>query len=149
MFAGTNMENFDITTAFEYSKTDGHELTIVQDQQTLLDEQFGADASLAPGKATTNSEEAGMQINLSDEHSQLGLRAYHTNLGMGIGMAASLDPYGGIENEGIEALYKYSDSITQDFGVSLTFSYSQSNHAFDNLHFFPPGVFFFFQTVLF
>ncbi|MGD8914058.1 MAG: TonB-dependent receptor [Candidatus Thiodiazotropha sp.] len=144
MFTGTNMENFDITTAFEHSKTDGHEPTIFRDKQTLLDEQLGTDASLAPGKASTDTEGAGMQINLSDEHSQLGIRAYHTNLGMGIGMTAALDPYGDIESEGIEAWYKYSDSITQDIGISSTLSYSQSNQTSENLHFFPPGAFFVF-----
>jgi iron complex outermembrane receptor protein len=144
IFTGTNFGNFDVTTAFEYSKTDGHEPTIVRDQQSLLDEQLGTDASLAPGKASTDSEETGMQINLSDEHSQLGLRAFHTNLGMGIGMTAALDPYGDIESEGIEAWYQYSDYISQDFGISSTLSYSQSNHTFDNLHFFPPGAFFVF-----
>jgi hypothetical protein len=49
---GMERPTIDITTAFEYSKTDGHEPAIDRDQQTLLDEQFGNNASLAPGKAS-------------------------------------------------------------------------------------------------
>jgi iron complex outermembrane receptor protein len=141
MFTGTNVGGFDISTAFEYSKTDGHEPTIDRDQQTLLDEQFGTNASLAPGKASTHTKDVGMHINFSNEHSHLGLRGYHVNMDMGVGMAAALDPYGNIEREGFEVLYQYGKEITQDINFDTNLSYSQSDNTLDNIHFFPPGAF--------
>jgi iron complex outermembrane receptor protein len=142
MFIGAEIDGVNATAAAEYSKTDGHEPAIDKDHQTLLDEQYGTDASLAPGRALTSSTELGMLLNISNEHSQLGFRAYQKELEMGIGMAASLDPFGSIENEGIEVSHKYVNDITHDFGFSSTFSLAQNNYTFDNLHFFPPGSFF-------
>jgi iron complex outermembrane receptor protein len=125
MSAGAEMDGVSATAAAEYSKTDGHEPPIDQDHQTLLDEQYGTDASLAPGRALTGSEELGILLNISNEHSQLGFRAYQIELEMGIVMAASLDPFGHIENEGIEMSHKYVNDITHDFGFSSTFSLAQ------------------------
>jgi outer membrane receptor for ferrienterochelin and colicin len=135
------LSNFDLVAAFEYSKTDGYSPTIERDSQTLIDAQLGTDASLAPGNASTDSEESGAHINLSNGHSRFGLRAYHLNTSMGIGLTASLDPYGNIKTDGFEALYRYNKDITSDFSFDATLSYSQSDHTIDNLHFFPPGAF--------
>ncbi len=142
VLSGTKiMSDFDLVAAFEYSKTDGYRPTIDQDSQTFIDAQLGTDASLAPGKASTDSEESGAHINISDGHSRFGLRAYQLNTSMGVGLAASLDPYGNIETDGFEALYRYDNDITSDFSIGATLSYAQSDHTIDNLHFFPPGAF--------
>jgi iron complex outermembrane receptor protein len=141
VFTGTNVGGFDVATAFEYSNTDGHQPTIVLDQQSLLDEQFGTNASLTPGKASTHTENSGVHINLSNEYSRLGLRGYHVNMDMGVGMAASLDPYGNIEREGFEISYQYDKEIIQDISFNANLSYSQSDNTLDGIHFFPPGAF--------
>jgi iron complex outermembrane receptor protein len=140
--AGSNFNDLDLVGAFEYSKTDGHEPTIRQDQQTLLDEQYGTNASLTPDSASTGYEELGMMINLSGKYSQLGVRAYQmNNLGMGIGFTAALDPYGSIDNEGIEAIYRYEYDTNETFNFDATLAYSQSTTNLNNIHFFPPGAF--------
>jgi outer membrane receptor protein involved in Fe transport len=141
LLTGTNLFGFDIVAAFEHSNTDGLEPTIARDQQSLLDEQLGTHASLAPGKAATGLEETGVQINLSDEHSKLGLRAYHVVKDIGIGMAASLDPFGNNENNSLDATYQYNNDINQSFSVGVNLAYSQSDNTLDNLHIFPPGAF--------
>jgi iron complex outermembrane receptor protein len=141
MFAGTSVGGFDITTAFEYSETDGHEPTIVRDQQALLDEQFATNASLAPGKASTHNKNVGAYINISNEYSRIGLRGYSVNRDMGVGMAAALDPYGNIEREGFEITHQYDKEISNDISFVTNLSYSQSDNILDNIHFFPPGAF--------
>jgi iron complex outermembrane receptor protein len=142
LHSGSNFNDIDVVGALEYSKTDGHEPTIRQDQQTLLDEQYGTNASLTPDSASTGYEELGMMINLSGKNSQLGLRAYQmNNLGMGIGFTAALDPYGSIDNEGIEAIYQYEYDTNEAFNFDATLAYSQSTTYLNNIHFFPPGAF--------
>jgi iron complex outermembrane receptor protein len=141
LFTGSELGDFDLVASFEHSETDGAEPIIIKDQQTLLDEQYGTNASLAPGKASTHSEETGLQINISNEHSRLGFRAYHVRYGMGIGTTAALDPVGNMENNGVEATYQYDKVIAQDVRLGATLAYSQSKHIIDNVHFFPPGAF--------
>jgi iron complex outermembrane receptor protein len=141
VFTGTSLSSYDIATAFEYSETDGHEPFIVRDQQTVLNEMFVTDASLAPGKASTKSKKSGIQFNLSDDYSKIGLRVFRTDAAMGIGIAPALDPYGSIETEGVEARYRYDNKISQDISFGSTLAYSQYNYIFDDLHFFPPGAF--------
>jgi iron complex outermembrane receptor protein len=142
LISGSSSKEYDIVGAIEYSKTDGHEPTITQDRQSLLDEQFGTDASLAPDSAYTGSEELGTLINISGKHSEFGLRAFQmNNIGMGVGFSASLDPFGAIDNEGFEAKYQYKYDITQSLNFNAALAYSQSTTTLDNIHFFPPGAF--------
>jgi iron complex outermembrane receptor protein len=142
VLTGATISDFDLLAAFEYSKTDGHEPIITQDQQTLLDVRFGTDASLAPGNAYTGYEELGAVINISDSNSQLSLRTFQrNNVGMGIGFAAALDPYGSVDNEGFGLTYEYNKDMTETFSFGATMAYLQSNYATNNIHFFPPGAF--------
>jgi iron complex outermembrane receptor protein len=137
-----NFNDIALVTSFEYSKSNGHEPVIQQDQQTLLDEQFGTNASLAPDRASTGSEEFGAMINLIGGRSKLGLRAYQmSNIGMGVGYSAALDPYGNIDNEGFEAIYQYEYDIRNSLGLDANVAYSRSTTTLNDIHFFPPGAF--------
>jgi iron complex outermembrane receptor protein len=141
LLAGKKFSNLEFVSAFEHSETDGHQPLIIRDQQTLLDEQFGTNASFAPGKASTRSEETGFQINLSNDNSRLGLRAYHVNYDMGIGSTAALDPFGKYGSDGIDLSYHYDKEINQNFSLRSTLSYTKRINNVENLHFFPPGAF--------
>jgi iron complex outermembrane receptor protein len=139
---GFDTKKLDAVAAIEYSKSSGHEPIIIQDRQTVLDERYGTNASYAPAKAATGSEEVGAQINLSDKYSKLSIGAFSmNNIGMGIGYAAALDPFGKIDNEGVEVKYKYDQLLTTNFNYGATLSYSYSNTTLDSIHFLPPGSF--------
>jgi iron complex outermembrane receptor protein len=142
LFSSNNYKDIDIVAAFEYTKTNRHEPLINQDQQTLIDEQYGTNASLAPGYASTGYEKISSQINLSGSNSQLGLRAYQTNnMGMGIGFAATLDSYGDIDTEVFEVRYQHDYDIKNSINLDTILAYSQSTTNLNNIHFFPPGAF--------
>jgi len=139
---GTKLGEMNLVASLEYFKSDGHEPLIQVDQQTILDGIMSTSASLAPSNAATGRDEIGIHINLTNKHSQFGLRGYKwNNKGLGVGSAASLDPFGNIDNQGFEATYKYDREVVKNLNISSTFDYTSNRYALDNIHFFPPGAF--------
>jgi outer membrane receptor protein involved in Fe transport len=123
-------------------KTDGDNPRIAQDQQSLLDLGFGTNASLAPGNANTDREEIGFHLNAVGKYSTFAIRGSRWNdIGLGIGLGGALDPFGAIDNDVIEATYKYERNIVDDFSLGATIDYTYVDYTLGNIHFLPPGVF--------
>ena len=137
--AGGRWGDFKIAGALEYFETDGHAPFIEVDQQTRLDALFGTRASLAPGTAKTDRQEFGALVNFTGQKTALSLRASAwRDLGMGIGLAAALDPFGGIDSTLLEGSFIWRDQ-RGDWAFGNTLNGRFLNYRADNWHFLPPG----------
>jgi iron complex outermembrane receptor protein len=132
----------DVVGAFEYRETDQHRPWIGRDQQTRLDELFGTEASLAPGRANTRREEWGAQLNLTGHDTTLGLRASGwRDVGLGTGTAGALDPFGSTDTTTVAATVRHQEDLTENWRLTGTLDGRLFRFAFNDLHFFPPGAF--------
>ncbi|MDM8522416.1 TonB-dependent receptor plug domain-containing protein [Desulfococcaceae bacterium HSG8] len=61
---GKTWNDTDIVFNFNYFKTDGFQPYIEQDVQTGLDQRFGTDASLAPGRSKADQEQYDVSLTL-------------------------------------------------------------------------------------
>lgn len=129
------------SASVSYSRSDGHEPVIAKDQQTNFDRLFRTNASLAPGRASTEREEIGGLANLSWGDSTVSLRTFKSDYGMGIGLASTLDPFGSVITTGVQTGYNYAKSLNQNLAFSAVINYSYLDYEMNNVHFFPPGAF--------
>lgn len=137
--AGGRWGDVKIAGALEYYETDGYAPLIEADQQTRLDTLFGTRASLAPGTANLRRREFGALVNFTGSRTALSLRASAwRDLGMGIGLAAALDPFGGIDSTLVEGRLAWHDR-RDDWGFESALSGRILNYRADNWHFLPPG----------
>lgn len=137
--AGGRWGDVKVMGALEYSETDGYAPFIEADQQTRLDALLGTRASLAPGTAQLNRQEFGALVNVTGQRATFGLRASAwRDLGMGIGLAAALDPFGGIDSTLLEGTFKWRDQ-QDDWTLESTFNGRFLNFRADHWHFLPPG----------
>lgn len=91
----TKWNEMDIALVMSYQKTDGDdERHISQDLQTLLDQQLGTDASLAPGALSTDYKILDTHLAFRTPAWNLGLWHWSTEAGVGAGGAQALDPDG-------------------------------------------------------
>lgn len=142
LITGKKFDAFKLITAIEYHKTDGPEPYIEQDLQSVLDQSFGTNASFAPANAYTQREELSIHANIKSGSSQLRLRLSELNdIGMGVGNAASLDPFGTIDEQIFGITYEYAKHIASNTEINAYLDYRQTIFESNNLHFFPPGAF--------
>lgn len=139
---GRDIGDIKIVGALEYWTTDGHEPLIEVDQQTRLDALMGTRASLAPSRANTHREEFGAHVNLAGQHASLGLRASGwRDIGMGIGAASALDPFGSVDSTTLEATFRYRRGRADNWAFEGVADGLMLNYKINDWHFFPPGAF--------
>ena len=139
--SGGRVGNFDIVGAFEYKASDGDAPFIVADLQTSIDHLFGTRASLAPGLSNTNQHLFGALVNVTGDHTSLMLRtSLGRDIGMGIGLAAALDPYGTIDTNTFEGRFEWRTNGDQ-WKAKVIFDELFYQTLINNAHLFPPGAF--------
>lgn len=139
---GAQLGTLRIGGGIEYSTTRGHRPRISADQQTLLDQAFQTNASLAPGSADTQREELGALINLSVGNTALKLRgSTWPEVGVGVGPASSLGPAGHTESSVVDLGLTHTVETAFGLRVRGTLNHSVIHHNFESLYFFPPGAF--------
>ncbi len=141
LLGGGRAGDFDIVGALEYKASDGDAPLIAADSQTTLDARFGTHASLAPGPANTHQRLFGAQLNMTGKNTTLMLRSsLNRDMGMGVGLAAALDPFGAVDTDTFEGRFEWQ-TIQNDWTARVVFDHVLYRISLNNAHYFPPGAF--------
>lgn len=141
LLGGGHTGLFDVVGAIEYQESDGNRPLIDADLQTSLDALFGTRASLAPGRANTEHRLFGALLNATGRNMNLMLRtASVRNAGLGIGLAAALDPFGNVDSDTFEGRFSWQ---TQGDGWAANWVFDQFFYrvSLNDAHYFPAGAF--------
>jgi len=123
---GKTYDDLDIAFSMQYSGTDGDDGRIIDaDGQTFWDNVFTTNASRAPGSLDTRAKRLDTRLEFRWDDWQL--RAWNwrqKDLGVGPGLAQTLDPNGYAETDNwlIDASYK-DDNIAPDFDFESKISF--------------------------
>lgn len=144
LLGGGRAGDFDVVGALEYRKTDGDETFIAADLQTNLDALFGTRASLAPGEANTHQSQFGAHLNVTGEDTALTLRAaLGRDIGMNVGLAGALDPFGHIDTTTVEGSFEKT-ARGANWTAKASIDGAFLRYELNDVHYFPPGAFGFF-----
>ncbi len=140
-FGGGRASNFKIVGALEYRETDGNAPLIAADSQTILDGLFGTQASLAPSEANTHLRLFGAQLNVTSENIAMMLRtSLGRDLGMNVGLANALDPFGRVDITTVEGRFAWT-THRDDWVAKILLDELFYQSVLNNAHYFPPGAF--------
>ena len=138
---GRSAGDWDLTFSFEWQKSDGDRRRRVDsDLQSLLDQQFETNASLAPGALDTRYNV--LDLHFALERDNWRMRNWYwrqDDAGQGAGALQALDPQGGqTEDVYLVDLAYEKPGIVENWDVhaNLNFFYNKSNSRFVLL---PPG----------
>lgn len=129
------------TVSVEVRDTHGHAPVVRQDYQTLLDQIYNTQVSLAPGKANTVYSDYNIMLDIQAGDWILRGRVRGHETGFGIGLVGALDPEGRAvaRQWDIDALYNASNHGAWGRSGKLTlYRYSASTK---NATLFPKGSF--------
>ena len=138
LLAGAEVSGWNLSASLEYSKSDGDDDRIIDDdvQSTVLDVIFpppSGPASLAPGPMASNYETITVNFKAISEHWALSLFSWHQeHAGLGAG-ALALDPYGYVDTSYYSLKAEYKDDFGKNWSTNLisTLSYGkEENHYF-------------------
>lgn len=119
-----------IAASVEYGHTNGDRNRIIErDFQTILDNKFETNASLAPGPLDTRYEALVSGLTISKDHWQLQFNSWNQeDTGVGPGTVNALDPTGYIENDQYLVNINYkNDSWNPDWSFNVNTSYLYVN----------------------
>ena len=120
---------WNVATSLQYQHSDGDNGRRVNaDTQTVFDNVFGTQASLAPGSMNTNYETYNGHLNLQRKHWDLGFWAYNNDFGARAGAAGALDPTGSADGAQYlgDARFSTEDWLT-DWELTAHASYLQAD----------------------
>jgi outer membrane receptor for ferrienterochelin and colicin len=128
---GEKINDFDISLSVNYLDTDGHQETIHQDAQSLLDKVTRTNVSQAPGRPYLQKRQLNLHSTISKGFWQLGLNwSRDRNMGAGLGSSLIISPEEHHETDQflIRALYQ-RPKLTEhwDFDAQLSFQDAQEN----------------------
>jgi len=139
---GDEWLGWDVATTLQYShnNNDGDRIINSDLQSSLLDANFGTNASLAPGEMQTQAESWDAHLNLERKHWDIDFWAYNkVDAGVRAGAGGSLDDEGSLDGENYLADIHYSseDSVDNwEFIAHASYLYSDIDA---KLHNFPDG----------
>ncbi len=139
---GSQRHGFDITAMLNLENTDGHQRTIESDAQTVFDQMFGTEASLAPGPYGSEITGYDVRLDVAKQHWRFRTGLHKGNdMGTGAGIAQSLDPHTPEYEESINVDLTYSNAaFSKNWGVDAQLSYLSLEWGAD-LMVYPPGAF--------
>lgn len=138
---GGGVAGFDVGLVVEAETTDGWTETVAQDRQTLFDQFYGSNASLAPGPVSTGKKmvEARLDVARGDSRLRLGYQGRY-DMGTGVGIFQALDPSGQAASERFNADYTWSrQDLTPDWGLEARVSYYLGTQELQDVRLLPPG----------
>jgi iron complex outermembrane receptor protein len=135
LLAGSEVSGWNLSASLEYSKSDGDDDRIIDDdvQSTVLDVFFpppSGPASLAPGPMVSNYETITVNFKAISEHWALSLFSWHQeHAGLGAG-ALALDPYGYVDTSYYSLKAEYKDDFGKNWSTNLisTLSYGKEEN---------------------
>ena len=139
---GGEYNGFDIAFMADFGTTDGHRRRVESDAQTVWDEVFDTDASLAPGPYASDLTTYDMRLDLAKQHWRFRAGIHQgKDKGAGVGIAQALDPSEPQAEEKINADLSYHNPVfSDDWAVEAQLSYLHT--AFEiEYQIFPPGAF--------
>ena len=140
---GGEWAGFDVAAMVEYHDTEGHTRSIDADQQTVFDQLFGTQASLAPGPVNLQRENFDARLDLSRGHWKLRAGVQRRdNWGNGPGIAQALDPHNRYASERWNTdLTYHNPEFAKDWDVTAQASYLDTSNQDirRDLVLFPPG----------
>lgn len=140
-FGGGRTGHFKIVGALEYRETDGNAPLIAADSQTMLDGLLGTQASRAPSEANTHLRLFGAQLNVTSENIAFMLRtSLGRDLGMNVGLANALDPFGRVDITTLEGRLTWT-THRDDWAAKIVLDELYYQSVLNNAHYFPPGAF--------
>ncbi|OWW22705.1 TonB-dependent receptor plug domain-containing protein [Noviherbaspirillum denitrificans] len=141
---GGKMGPFDAAFYMRVGHTDGHKEVIQRDLQSSLDSLFGTRASLAPGSVNTVREAFDARADLSLDEWRFRAGFQKRKVGIGAGLAESLDPYSRVPEDRLYMDLTYQKvNWAQNWDVSGTLGYYDVKEKAGDPPFmlFPPGAF--------
>ncbi|MGH8609547.1 MAG: TonB-dependent receptor plug domain-containing protein [Gammaproteobacteria bacterium] len=139
---GGTYKGFEVAAMLEYHDTDGQRENIEADAQTLFDNIFGSNASLAPGPVNVQRENIDARLDIHRENWRLraGLQR-RQDFGTGAGVAQALDPDGRFDSDrwNVDLTY-HNPLLTEQWDVEAQISYFDTSQEVDrNVLLFPRG----------
>jgi iron complex outermembrane receptor protein len=138
---GSTLGPVDVAAHIRVGGTDGHHRTIESDAQTVLDQLFGTNASLAPGPMNTGRGmiDAALNVGYGKWRWRAGYKRQRAETGYGVGSA--LDPVGRITLERITSELSWTEpQLTRDWSTGVAVEYLHFKQLVDpGLRVFPPG----------
>ncbi len=136
---GKNFDNgLELSGYADFLETDGFSGTVMEDRQTLLDQAFGTDASLAPGK--TDNHERKLELGLSAKFHGLFLDTHwlERKRGPNIGIYDALSDSSILDQEDAYINLGYEWKPTRNLTITPNVYYHY-NKMVNRLQFLPPG----------
>lgn len=140
---GGDWSGFDVAFSFQYAETDGQNQRIGSDAQSVFDNLFVTNASLAPDSVNRHRHRLDTRLDFSkgDWRFRFGYQGRY-NVGTGAGAAEALDPEGRADSDRFNADLTFeNDSWFDDWELQAQFSFFNTSNR-SNLVLFPPGSFF-------
>lgn len=137
---GGEYNGWHIATSVEYGYSNGDRNRIIKrDSQSILDDKFNTNASLAPRPLDTRYKALVTGLTLSKDYWQLQFNGWNQDdTGVGPGTANALDPTGYTENDQYLVSIKYkNNNLSPDWSLNMNASYLYVNFK-TNYLLFPP-----------
>lgn len=122
---GNQWNGFDIALMAEFNSTDGNQRIVESDAQTIWDQTFGTDISLAPGQYGSEVTAYDARIDIAKQQWQLRAGVYQTeDVGNGTGIGQALDPSKSMHDRRTNVDLTYHDpQLTENWDVQAQLSY--------------------------
>ncbi len=137
---GSEWKDFEISTIVDLSNTDGHQRTVEKDAQTVFDQAFGTQASLAPGPYGSEFTTYHLQMDIAKQHWHFRTAIHKEyDRGLGVGIMQSLNPGEphGAEGAHVNLLYT-NPTFSDNWSMEAQLNYQRLGYEADYLG-FPPG----------
>ena len=118
---GSHWNGFDTSFSLDYSETAGHQQTVYQDMQSLLDKATGTDVSQAPGRTYLRKHQLNFHGAINQEHWKVAAHWTHVpQQGAGFGNTLVINPEENHKNSQyqIDAFYQEPELTESWEGVA-------------------------------
>ncbi|EWH11178.1 TonB-dependent receptor [Catenovulum agarivorans DS-2] len=134
-------DDFSAAINFQYHKTNGFDGIIEQDRQSLHDDLYNTDVSLAPGPLNLAAENLALYTNFSYKNFNLDASWQRQDVQSGAGVASALDPYYRVRPERQIVSADYSNTMGDKIDYKVFASFYRNTQEFVvPAMLFPPGV---------
>ncbi len=138
----TQWKGFEIAAMAEFTDSDGHQRTVESDAQTVFDQMFGTNVSLAPGPYGSKQTNYDIKLDIAKKNWQFRAGWFkndHTEAGTGV--AQALDPTKPRELRRITGDLTYNNpTFTDNWAIETQLNYMHTESIL-TWQLFPPGAF--------